>query len=67
MAMMHCRVLGLRIERGRVGKQCESPFKVVLPASMGVESVANALLRLKGSNNERAKSRINFLTDSIAI
>ena len=67
MAMMHCRVLGLLTERGRVGKQCESPFKVLLPASMVVESVANVVPRPKGSNDKRAKSRINFLTDSIAI
>ena len=67
MAMMHCRVLGLLTERGRVGKQCESPFKVMLPAGMVVESVANAMLRPKGSNDKRAKSIINFLTDGIAI
>ena len=64
---MHCRVLGLRTERGWVGKQFESPSKVVLPASMVAESVANAMLRPKSSNDERAKSMIYFLTGDIAI
>ena len=67
MATMHCRVLGLSTERGWVGKQCESPFKVLLLASMVVESVANAMLRPKGSNDKRAKSRVNFLTNGIAV